>query len=59
MKTKKILAYFLFGLSVIMAIVWDVFFFVLTHFYQLCKKIDSWGDRKLEEFQRWYDDLRE
>lgn len=56
---KKILRGFLFVIACIIAAVWDIFFYAVTHLYMACKAIDAWGDRKSEEFKSWYDSSRE
>lgn len=59
MKNNKFFRVFIFLVACIIATVWDIFFYIVTHLYMACKAIDTWGDRKLEEFNSWYDSSRE
>jgi tryptophan-rich sensory protein len=59
MKYNKILAVFLFAITVIIAFVWDVFFFIVKQLYFACVAIDNWGDAKIDELREMYDNLRE
>jgi hypothetical protein len=59
MKNDKIFMFFVLVIAGMIAAVWDILFYIVTHVYMICKIIDAWGDRKLEEFGSWYDSSRE
>ena len=59
MKYNKFFRVFLLIIAGMIAGVWDILFYIVTHVYMICKVIDAWGERKLEEFGGWYDSPRE
>jgi hypothetical protein len=56
---RKYGAWLALALLVSIAFIWDVFFFIIKHFYNLCAYIDKALEEPLEKLGKWYADIRE
>ena len=57
MKYNKILRFLLLLIVCIIAAVWDIFFYIVSKVYVVCKFINARGEVKLEKFYDWYNGI--